>query len=248
MMNPSSLEIELHELFNGRLKIFQKKKGYRFSIDTVLLGIFAAARASGTVVDLGTGSGVLPLVLAKHKKFDKIVGIEIQEELAVLARENISYHTCDDRVTVIHADIRTISGKLAPETFDAVVTNPPFYAAASGRINPNTQKAGARHEIHGTLRDFISCAAFLLKQSGKFIAVYRPARFSDLILMMKEKNIEPKTVQFVHARIDEPASMVLVEGLKGGGAEMKILPPLILYKAEGGYTEQAIKMLDAMQV
>ena len=237
-MNPEHPDNELHELFEGRLKIFQKKEGYRFSVDSILLAGFAAERASGTVADLGTGSGILPVILARHEKFQKITGIEIQEDLTVLARQNIGLNKCEDRVSIVHADIKDLTGRFSAGEFDTVITNPPFYTVSSGRINPNNQKALARHELHGTLRDFISAAAFLLRQSGKFFAVYLCFRIADLVTEMRRKNIEPKTFQFVHARIDEDATMVLVEGAKGAGTEAKILPPLILYDAEGNYTEE----------
>jgi tRNA1Val (adenine37-N6)-methyltransferase len=237
---------ELHELFDGKLRIFQKKGGYRFSVDTILLAGFAVKKASGTIADIGTGSGVLPVLLAKHKKFTSITGIEIQEDLASLAKKNIIFNKCDDRVKIIHADIKKIKKCFPPEKFDAVITNPPFYPAGSGKINPDKQNAIARHEVHGTLHDFISGSAFLLKQTGKFFAVYSAARVVDIITELRHRNIEPKALQFVHGMKDAPASMVLIEGVKGAGTEAKTLPPLILYDSEGNYTAQAKSFFDAV--
>jgi tRNA1Val (adenine37-N6)-methyltransferase len=230
---------ELHELFHGRLKIIQKKGGYRFSVDSILLACFAAERASGAVADLGTGCGVLPVILAKRRQFDQITGIEIQHDLARLARENVSFNNCDDNVTILNADIKKINMSLSAETFDAVITNPPFYPVGTGRINPDPENAGARHELYAVLRDFISAAAFLLKQSGKFYAVYLSSRTVDLIEEMRKQHIEPKIIRFVHSKNDEPATMVLVEGVKRAGVEVKILPPLFLYDNDGKYTEEA---------
>ncbi len=231
-------DTELHKLFDGRLTIFQKKNGYRFSIDSILLGNFAAERTSGKVADLGTGSGILPVLLARSDAVKKITGIEIQEELAELAIQNIVFNKCEEKVSIIKTDIKNLKTYFAPETFDAVVTNPPFYPADSGRINPDEQNAVARHELHGTLQDFVTAAAFLVKLSGKFIAIYLSSRIADLISQMRLKNIEPKVLQFVHARRDEPATMVLVEGIKRAGLEAKILPPLILYENDANYTEE----------
>ena len=236
-MKTNQPDIELNELFDGKLKIYQKKHGYRFSIDAILLGSFAVEHASGTVVDLGTGSGILPIILARYQRFKKIIGIEIQKDLAALAEQNVLLNKCEGIETIVHTDIKEIKTRFSPGKFDVVITNPPFYPAGTGRINPGKQNAIARHELYGTLQDFISVAAFLLTQSGKFIAVYRSSRIVDLIAELRKKNIEPKAFQFVHARIDAPATMVLLAGIKGAGVETKTLPPLILYTACGDYTE-----------
>ena len=237
-MNLSHPDNERVELFDGRLKVLQKKAGYRFSIDSVLLGSFASERASGTVADLGTGSAILPVILARHKKFTRITGIEIQQDLVELAGQNIALNEIQDRVSIVHVDIKNIRADFPSEGFDNVVTNPPFYPAGTGRINPDKQSAIARHELCGTLQDFISGAAFLLKQTGKFMAVFPASRVVDLIAEMRQKSIEPKTLRLIHSRVDDPASMVLVEGIKAAGKEAKILPPLILYDNKGEYTEE----------
>lgn len=230
---------ELHELFGGRLKIFQHKHGYRFSIDSILLAGFAAQRAAGTVVDLGTGSGILAVVLARHAKFNKITAIEIQQDLAALARRNVLYNKCGDKVNIVNADIKKVASDFSAGEFETAITNPPFYPAGSGRINPDRQNAIARHELRGTLYDFICCAAFLLKQGGKFMVVYPSARIVDLIAEMRHAGIEPKALQFIHSRMDGPATLVLAEGVKGAGTEATTLAPLILYDDAGNYTEQA---------
>jgi len=238
-MQNNSAKIELHELFNGRLNLYQAKKGYRFSIDSILLGHFASKKAVGKVADLGTGSGILPVLLARHQKVENIIGIEIQKELLKLAEKNINHNNCQGKVTIKCADIKKVKEVFSPESFDTVITNPPFYSLGTGRINPDSENAIARHEIKGTLDDFIAGSSFLLKFGGSFFAVYRPARLADLVLKMRNNRIEPKTFQFVHPNKSEPANIVLVEGIKGAGIEMKILSPFILYKDNGKYTEQA---------
>ncbi|MCP4715376.1 MAG: tRNA1(Val) (adenine(37)-N6)-methyltransferase [Deltaproteobacteria bacterium] len=237
-MNPAPTTHELVELFGGRLRLYQPHKGYRFSIDAVLLGSFAASRAGSVVADLGTGNGILPVLLARRQGIDKITGIEIQQELAEIAGLNTSLNKCSAATQILHADMRGIKTMLQPESFDSVITNPPFYRVGSGRINPDSQKAAARHELHGTLRDFISSAFFLLKQNGSFIAVYPAARTVDLIAEMRLKNLEPKTLRFVHSRCGEPAELILVEGVKTAGTEAKILPPLFLYDDNDEYTPE----------
>lgn len=233
---------ELHELFNGRLKLYQPVRGYRFSIDSLALAAFARERCSGAVADLGTGCGILPVLLARGEGFSHILGIEIQRELAAIAQRNCALNGCEKTTTIICADVRAPGPLCVPQSFDAVITNPPFYQAGSGRINPGGQKAAARHELHGTLDDFMAAAACLLKRGGRCALVYSAARLVDLLGAMRKRQLEPKALRFVHSRRDEPATVVLAEGVKGAGAEMKIEPPLVLYARRGEYSKQALEL------
>ncbi len=157
---------ELHELFDGRLKLYQPARGYRFSIDALLLAVFARGRCAGSVADLGTGCGVLPLLLARRDEVVHVTAVEIQQELAGLARRNSELNGCSEKITVLCGDVRAIGKMAPPESFDAVVTNPPFYPVASGRINPMAQKAAARHEVHGSLDDF-HCGRLVSFEAGR---------------------------------------------------------------------------------
>ncbi len=231
---------ELHELFNGRLKLYQPARGYRFSIDALVLAAFARERLSGVVADLGTGCGILPVLLARRDEITQILGIEIQEELADLARRNSELNGCQKKISIACGDVRSPGALSAPESFDAVVTNPPFYPVGSGRINTAAQKAAARHELNGTLEDFMGASSYLLKQGGRCTLVYSAARLVDLLAAMRGKKLEPKALRFVHANADEPANMVLAEAIKGAGAEIKIEPPLVLYAATGVYSPAAL--------
>jgi tRNA1Val (adenine37-N6)-methyltransferase len=233
---------ELCELFSGRLRIFQKRNGYRFSVDSILLAAFARQRAAGSIADLGTGSGILPIILSKAEALKEIICIEVQDDLAQLAQKNVCFNQCEDRVRIIRADIRTMRKDFKAGSFDAVISNPPFYPEHSGRLNPDNQKAISRHELFGTLTDFINISHYLLKLSGKFLTIYPSVRAVDLIAEMRAAGIEPKTLQFIHPKIDEPANLLLVEGVKGAGKEAKVLTPLMLYDARGNYTEQAQKI------
>ena len=237
---------ELNMLFADKVKLYQQKEGYRFSVDAVLLAAFALARTSGRVVDLGTGNGIVPVILAGHEKFSSITGVEIQEGPAALAEKNICYNDCQDRVEILHADLRNIRTVLPAETFDTATMNPPFYAAGSGRVSPDRQNAAARHELYGNLADFITSASYLLKQKGRLVVVYNPSRLVDLITLMRASNIEPKNLQFVHGKVNSPAAMVLAEGIKAARAEVKILPPLIMYGLDGKYTRQAQAVFDSI--
>ncbi len=237
-MNDAARHAELIELFNGRLRLYQHTKGYRFSIDAVLLASFSAQRAQGAVVDLGTGSGIIPVLLARHPACSRITGIEIQPDLAALARKNIELNSCTCTADIICADIKNLMNLLPAEGFDAAVANPPFYRVGTGRVNPDTQNAGARHEIHATIDDFVSAASRLLRRGGRFLTVYGAARVVDLISALRAKSIEPKKLRAVQPGAGEPATMVLVEAVKGAGIEMSIEPPMILYARQGEYTPE----------
>jgi tRNA1Val (adenine37-N6)-methyltransferase len=245
-MHEHSSDCELHELFDGRLKLYQPVRGYRFSVDSLLLAGFARGRCAGFVADLGAGCGVLPLLLARRDGVVHVTAVEIQQELADLVRRNSELNGCSGKISVLCGDVRAIKKVALPESFDAVVTNPPFYPVASGRINPLAQKAAARHEVHGGLDDFIAAGAYLLKRGGRCMAVYSAARLADLLVGLRKKSLEPKTLQFVHARSNEPAAMVLAEAVKGAGAEMKIEPPLVLYESQGVYSGQARELFASL--
>ncbi len=245
-MEQSVADDELCDLFKGKLKIFQKRQGYRFSVDSILLAAFAQPRATGIVVDLGTGSGILPIMLAKTPTVKEIIGIEVQEDLARMAQKNVVFNHCQEQVTILQADIRNITKTFTAGSCDTVISNPPFYPARSGRINPNRQKAISRHELYGTLSDFLRIARHLLKVSGKFLAIYPSIRVVDLIGEMRACGIEPKILQFIYPRRGEPANLLLVEGVKGAGREAKVLAPLILYNSSGAYTVQAQQIFSAL--
>jgi tRNA1Val (adenine37-N6)-methyltransferase len=245
-MEETPANSELHELFDGRLKLYQPARGYRFSIDALLLAAFARGRCAGAVADLGTGCGVLPVLLARRDEVTRITAVEIQQELAGLARRNSVLNGCAEKISVLCGDLRAIRKMAAPESFDSVVTNPPFYPAASGRINPMAQKAAARHEVHGSLDDFIAAGSYLLKRGGRYMLIYSATRLADLLVAMRKKSLEPKTFQFVHARSDEPATMVLAEAVKGAGAEAKIEPPIMLYESQGVYSGQAQELFASL--
>jgi len=231
-------EIELHSLFDGRLRLYQYKTGYRFSIDTVLLAAFARERLRGDIADLGTGSGVLPVILARSPNISSLTGFEVQPDLADLARCNVELHDLGQRVRIEQADIKEIRSLHPAESFDGAIANPPFYPLGSGRINPGSQDAAARHELLATLGDFVSAASCLIKNGGKFCAIFPASRSTDLICTMRANKIEPKVVRCVHSRAGESAVMLLVEGIKNAGSQTEILPPLIIYSAGQTYSPE----------
>jgi tRNA1Val (adenine37-N6)-methyltransferase len=205
--------------------------GYRHSIDPILLADFVTARKGDRVIDLGTGSGVIPLCLAERFKDIKIVGLELQESLVKVARENVRSHAergNEKAVEIIKGDIRDVKSLFDAESFDIVAGNPPYRKADDGRINPDREKAIARHEIEITLSEFINAAKYLVKNMGSVNIIYHPYRLSELLSLMAENRITPKRIQFVHPKIDSKAEMVMVEGIKNGKSELTVMKPMIL--------------------
>jgi tRNA1Val (adenine37-N6)-methyltransferase len=218
----------LDSFFDGTLQILQKKKGYRFSIDAILLSRFIRLQKDEKAIDLGTGCAILPLLLSKTTKAHSLVGIEIQKELADLARKNVELNRLKDRITILHHDFKKLRGVFPPGSFHVVFSNPPYRKYLTGRINPSLEKAIARHEIKGTLKDLIRAAAYLLPTKGRCYLIYSASRAIDLLAALRHHHLEPKRLQLVHPRKGEAAKFILVESVKDGGVELKIKEPLIL--------------------
>jgi len=226
----------LDTMFQGRLKVIQKKRGYRFSLDAVILGRLAPVSAGDRVIDLGTGCGIIPLILAVTTSAKEIVGVELQEELAELAIRNVKLNGLTEKITIVKEDLKNLYSFYPAGSFDFIVSNPPFRKQQTGRISPQEQKSLARHEIAVSLAEMLKVASYLLRTQGKIFLIYPAFRLVDLFYEMRKEGIEPKTLQCVHSRVDTPAKMVLVEGMKGGGEELKVKEPLVIYDHEGEYT------------
>jgi tRNA1Val (adenine37-N6)-methyltransferase len=223
-------------LFDGRLKIRQKKEGYRFSIDALLLSHFAELRPKDRVIDLGTGCGVIPLILIFRRKAEAVIGVEVQPSLAELARQNVSLNRFSSKIEIWERDFKDLAGERG--IFDCVLCNPPYRRMGSGRVNPQEEKALARHEINATLEDVLRAAHHLLKNKGRFCSIYPASRTADLFQGLRRFHLEPKRVQFVHSRSQEDARLVLMEALKEGKTQIKVLSPFILYDSQNQYTVQ----------
>ncbi len=233
----------LDNLNFSNYKIIQDPQKFCFGLDSVLLANFVHAKKNDTIIDFGCGNGVICILLAAKLNVKKIVGLEIQNECVDLARRNILLNNLQDKIEIIHADIKNI-GQNYKNKFDVVVTNPPYLN--SGIINKNMAKAIARHEILCNLTDVISNAATILKNGGKFFMVNRPQRLTDIFYFMRKFNLEPKTLQIVHSFINLPSQLVLIEGIKSSKSMLKILPPLIIYDDDKNYTRQ-LKEIYGMQ-
>ena len=230
--------ITTDSLYNGRLLIKQYKAGYRFSIDSVLLAGFVHPCKGAKIVDLGTGCGIIPLLLTFRCPELKIYGIEIQEQLSKLADLNVKQNNMSGQISILSVDMKSLKLNMISGHADLVVSNPPYHKAASGRINPNKQKAVARHEIKASLKDVIKTANRMLNISGNFFAIYPAKRMVDILTMMRVCDIEPKYIRMVHSKCREDAKLMLVQGIKGGQPGTKTGPPLIIYQSNGSYTDE----------
>lgn len=228
----------LDALFGGELQLYQKKQGYRFSIDSILLADFATIRSGNKVIDLGTGNGIVPLILAYRYPSIMVTGIEIQRLMADRATRNIRLNGYEDRVVIAQMDVASTVEHFKPESFDAVVCNPPYRQASSGRLSLSSERQIARHEVKASLDDFVSAAAFLVKNKGCFACIQLGDRTIDLVSAMRSAGLEPKRLRTVHAFADASASVVLVEAVKGGRRGIDILPPLVMYDSAKNYSAE----------
>jgi len=234
------MDVTLDSIRN--IKLFQSRKGYRFSVDALLLFDFVNLKKIERIGDLGAGSGIVGILLAKKYPDAVVTLFEIQDSLAALAEKNIEVNNLEERVKVMKTDIKRIklfhASRIAPDSFDLLVSNPPFRRLKSGRISEGEEKAIARHEIKLGLHDLTDAASYLLKVRGRFCMVYHPSRLLELFDMLKRKNLEPKRLRFVHSHISSEAKMILLEATKGGRAGLKVDKPFYIYKGDGSYTDE----------
>jgi len=226
-------------LFGGTIRVVQERNGYRFSIDAILLAGFAWLRKGDRVIDLGTGVGIIPLILGKRRSdIEQIIGVEIQGKLAELAKRNIVINKLEGLITIYQGDMRGLNDTFSPSLFDVVVANPPYYRVSSGRINPHSQKAIARHEVTCNIDDILQVACYLLKERGTIFLIFPAQRAITLLDSLRSASLEPKRLRWVHSREGEEAKFILTEAHKGGGEGVEVLPPLFVYSVNGSYTHE----------
>ncbi len=236
----------MDRIAGGRLIIIQKERGYRFSLDSLLLAGFVRLKPDDYLADLGAGSGIIASLLALKAPLRGAVGVELQAGLAEMAQRSLVLNSLTDRVRIIQGDLRKIASFLKGGTFDVAVFNPPYRRRGSGRINPQEEKALARHELASSLGDFLSAAAYLLKAAGRVNIIYPAARTASLLVEMRRFNLEPKRIRIVYSRRESPGQFVLAEGIRDGKKELKIEPPLFIYEGGNAYTEMMTRFLDNM--
>lgn len=228
----------LEDLNRNGLTIIQKKKGFRFGVDAVLLSDFAKVRKKDRVLDLCSGTGIIPLLLSAKTESPAITGLEIQHEFVDMARRSVLMNKLENRVVILEGDLCDEELLKSLPKVDVVTVNPPYKKAASGIINEEEALTLARHEVALTLEDVIRAARICLKDNGRLYLIHRPERLADLLTLMRQYRMEPKSLRMVYPHAKKAPSMVLVEGQRDGGAFLKVLPPLFVYDEDGSYSDE----------
>lgn len=236
----------LEDLQLNDLHIIQKQNSFRFGTDAVLLSSFtsnyARYKKNTSIVDMGTGSGIIPILLSAKTNAEKIIGLEIQQPMAEMAQRSVIGNHLQDRISIINGDIRKARAILGAASYDIVVSNPPYSKVNSGYTNSVDTKAIAKHEISCTLNDLMTNSYALLKPKGEFFMVHRPERLTDIMDTMRKIRIEPKILRMVSPKMGKAPTLILLKGIKNAKAGLKVLPELIIYNEDGSYTQDVRTM------
>ena len=233
-------EERLDDLQVNGYEIIQHPGKFCFGMDAVLLSNFARVKKGERVLDLGTGTGIIPILMTAKTDGEAFVGLEIQEESADMARRSVSHNQLDEKVEIVTGDIKEAANIFGLASFDVITTNPPYMIGQHGIANESDTKAIARHEVLCTLDDILRESARVLKPRGRFYMVHRPFRLAEILSKMVEVGIEPKRMRMVHPFIDKEPNMVLIEGMRGANSRMTVERPLIVYKEVGVYSDELL--------
>lgn len=228
----------LDDLHRNGFQIIQNERLFCFGMDAVLLSGFANVKEGERALDLGTGTGIIPILLAAKTKGKYFAGLEISAVSADMARRSVLHNGLEDRIEIIQGDIKEAGELFAPASFDTVTSNPPYMIGQHGLTNPDIEKAAARHEIFCTLEDVVRAAARLVRPGGKFYMVHRPFRLAEIIRTLSAYKLEPKRMRLVYPYVDREPNMVLIEAMRGGKPRMTVEKPLIVYEKAGVYTPE----------
>lgn len=220
----------LDDLQLGGLELIQNPEQFCFGVDAVLLSDFVRVKPSETVLDMGTGNGIIPILLSAKTRGKHFTGLEIQEDTADMARRSVIYNHLEDRIDIVTGDIKKAAEIFKPAFFDVITTNPPYMLAEHGLRNPDDAKAIARHEVLCSLDDILRESMRLLQDKGRFYMIHRPFRLAEILIKMNAYKIEAKRLQFVHPYIDKEPTMVLIEGVRGARSRVTVEPPVIMYQ------------------
>ena len=221
-------------------KIIQNKKGFSYGTDAIFLSNIV--KAQGNIIDLGTASGIIPLRLVDKKGVKKIYGVEIQSQVAQLAKRSVKLNNLEEKIVILNMDLKDLGDKFDKSTMDIVVSNPPYMKKGDNIINKDENFAISRHEILCDLEDIIKMSNYLLKPLGKLYLVHRPNRLVDIFSLMRKYKIEPKWIRFVQPTREKKPNLILIEGVKGGKIDLKFHHPLIIYNEDKTYTEEIYKI------
>lgn len=228
----------LDDLKRNGYRIIQDPGRFCFGMDAVLLSGFAHAGKGDRVLDLGTGTGIIPILMAAKTQAEHLTGLEIQAESADMASRSVALNDLTERISIVTGDIREAGSIFKSASFDVITCNPPYMIGQHGLTNPDTPKAIARHELLCTLEDVIRETATLLKPGGHFYMVHRPFRLAEIMVTMSAYKLEPKRMKLVYPYVDKEPNMVLIEGVRGGRSRMTVEKPLIVYESPGVYTPE----------
>lgn len=228
----------LDDLQRNGYQIIQNPEKFCFGMDAVLLSGFAKAKPTDRVLDLGTGTGIIPLLIEAKYKSAHIIGLEIQEESADMARRSVIANNLQESIEIVTGDIKEAGSLFDAASFDVITCNPPYMIGQHGLMNPEEPKAIARHEVLCTLEDVIREAAKLLKPGGNFYLVHRPFRLTEIMVLLNQYHIEPKRMRMVHPYLDKEPNMVLIEAKRGAKSRITVEKPLIVYKEPNVYTDE----------
>lgn len=229
----------IDDLILGDLKIIQKRDGFRFSLDAVLLAHFAHLKKGAQIIDLGTGTGIIPLLLSTREVGLEILGVEIQKAIAEMAQRSIALNALK-QIQVINEDFREL-GREHFNRYDLVISNPPYLPVAQGKISPKEEIAVARHELKCTLEDLIKAASKFMVDKGRLALIHRAERLAEIISYAKSYNLEPKRLRLIYPYLNQTANLVLVEAIKGGKPGLQVQKPLIVYNEDGSYTQEILE-------
>lgn len=232
----------LDDLHRKGYQIIQNPEKFCFGIDAVLLSDFVHVKTGAKVLDLGTGTGIIPILVEAKTNAGHITALEIQEESVDMAKRSVALNRLEDKISVVHGDIKEASQLWKGASFDVITTNPPYMTENHGLVNPDLPKAIARHEVLCTLEDIVRESSKLLKMNGKFFMVHRPYRMVEIITTLTKYKMEPKRIRLVHPYVDKEPNMILIEAVKGGGSRVKVEPPLIVYQDINVYTNEIYKI------
>lgn len=227
---------------NG-LKIIQDKSGFCFGMDSVLLSDFAKEiKRNSAILDMGTGTGILSILLSAKTQDTKITGVEIQRQVAEMARRSVQLNHLEERISIVCEDIKKLKKKYEVGSFDAIVTNPPYKKIGTGRINENETELISRHEIAANLEDFIQMASYLLKDQGSIYIVHRPERLADIMISLRKYKLEPKVMKFIYPNQEKEPNLILVKATKNAKTFLKVEKPIYIYDLQGNYTKEVLEI------